>query len=185
MTRSRPDSLRNPQSAFRGQVAIERTSSSAGNLRGQVATEFLLYTAVFMLVAIAAALVVNDLQSTEVPLQTNRVAQETGDSFVTALSLAVKGGEGFSYNYSFPKTVFAKGYVMDFQALGAEDPSIGIDYLGDYGAFAYRYSVPKYSYKIEGACLGPGILISNSTSCSNVLALRNDGENLTIIQVET
>jgi hypothetical protein len=141
----------------------------------------MLYTAVFMLIAIAAFIVVSDLQTSEVPLQQNTVAKETGDGFVTALTLAVKGGPGFSYNYSFPKTIFARPYRMDFSNLAAQNSSIIIDYIGDYANFSYQYDVPKYNYRISGSCISGSAL--DSTACSNTLMLTNDGENLTITQL--
>lgn len=134
-----------------------------------------------MLIAIAAFVVVGDLQSSEVPLQQNTVAKETGEGFVTAITLAVKGGQGFSYNYSFPSTIFARPYLINLSGLNAQNSSIIIDYLGDYGDFSYQYDVPKYNYRIEGACIG-GLAI-DSTACSNVIMLKNDGENLTITQL--
>jgi|WetSurMetagenome_2_1015567.scaffolds.fasta_scaffold131922_3 hypothetical protein len=141
----------------------------------------MLYTAVFMLISIAAFIVVSDLQTSEVPLQQNTVAKETGDGFVTALTLAVKGGPGFSYNYSFPKTIFARPYRMDLSNLVAQNSSIIIDYMGDYANFSYQYDVPNYNYRITGSCISASAL--DSTACSNVLMLANDGENLTITQL--
>jgi hypothetical protein len=151
------------------------------SLRGQAATEFLLYTAVFMLIAIAAFIVVSDLQTTEVPLQQNIVAKETGEGFVTAMTLAVKGGTGFSYNYSFPKTIFARPYLINMSGLNAQNSTIIIDYIGDYANFSYQYDVPKYSYHLSGSCISGSAI--DSTACSNMLMLTNDGENLTITQL--
>ncbi len=149
--------------------------------KGQAATEFLLYTAVFMLIAIGAFVVVSDLQTSEVPRQQNIVAKETGDGFVTALTLTVKGGTGFSYNYTFPKTIFARSYVIDMGGLNAANSTILLEYIGDYANFTYMYDVPKFNYRVEGACLGGSAL--ESMKCSNVLMLKNDGENLTITQL--
>ncbi len=166
---------------LRGQAATQMPSASYRSLRGQAATEFLLYTAVFMLIAIAAFIIVSDLQTSEIPLQQNTVAKETGDGFVTALTLAVKGGPGFSYNYSFPKTVFGRPYVIDMSGLNAQNATIILDYIGDYANFSYQYGVPKYEYRFSGGCLGGMVL--ESMQCSNVLMLNNDGENLTITQL--
>jgi hypothetical protein len=141
----------------------------------------MLYTAVFIVVAVAAFIVVSDLQTSEIPLQQNTVAKETGDGFVTALTLAVKGGRGFSYNYTFPKTIFARQYLIDFSNMNSPNASILIDYVGDYGNFSYQYNVPKYEYQVSGACLSGDTLKSND--CSNTLMLVNDGENLTVTQL--
>lgn len=134
-----------------------------------------------MLIAIGAFVVVSDLQTSEVPRQQNTVAKETGDGFVTALTLSVKGGTGFSYNYSFPKTVFARAYTINLSNLNAANSTILMEYVGDYSNFTYMYDVPKFNYKIEGSCLTGSTI--DSTKCSNVLMLRNDGENLTITQL--
>lgn len=149
--------------------------------RGQVAAEFMLYTAVFMLVAVAAFLAVNTFQSADVPLQQNRLAVETGQGFVTALTLAVKGGSGFSYNYTFPKTVFGIPYAMHLENLS--DGYMTLEWAGSYGNFSYQYNVPAYDYVVagNGDCLGGSVL--QSSKCSNMLLLYNDGENLTITQL--
>lgn len=147
-------------------------------LRGQVATEFLLYTAVFMFLVIAAFIVVNQIQSSEIPLRQNNVAKETGENFATILTLAVKGGEGFSYNYTFPKTLFGAPYEISL--MPQDQDVIIIDWAGQYGNFSYSYYVPAYNYTIGGACLSGKKLVSDR--CSNVLNLYNDGKNLTITQ---
>ena len=150
-------------------------------LRGQVATEFMLYTAIFMLIAIGSFVVVSDLQSAEIPLQQNKVAQEAGEGFVTAITLAVKGGEGFSYNYTFPKTIFARPYQIEMSGINAANSTIIITYSGEYSEFSYQYDLPKYRYVLAGGCLTGSKLSSNE--CSNTLMLNNDGENLTITQL--
>ena len=165
----------------KGQVAAERTSSSASHLRGQVAVEFMLYTAVFMFIAVVAFVVISDLQTSEVPLQQNSLVKETGDGFVSVMTLSVKGGEGFSYNYTFPKTIYGLPYSLNLRNLDSVNRTMLIEWNGSYGAFSYQYDVPPYNYKIAGSCLGDEIL--NSTECSNVLMLNNDGQNLTISQL--
>ncbi|VVC03515.1 Uncharacterised protein [Candidatus Bilamarchaeum dharawalense] len=150
------------------------------NKRGQVATEFMLYTSVFIIIAIVAFLVVSDLQKTEIPLQQNKAVKEAGDEFVNILTLSVKGGEGFSYKYNFPKTIFNVPYTVDLSNLNAPKPVVVIEWEGSYGNFSYQYYVPIYKYNTTGACLSAEKLYSDQ--CSNVLTLINDGENLTIIQ---
>lgn len=148
--------------------------------RAQVAAEFLLYTAVFMLVAVAAFLAVSAFQGSEIPLQQNRLAVETGEGFVNAITLAVKAGSGFSYNYTFPKTVFGTSYVLHLDNLTAGN-YMTMDWNGSYGPFSYQYDVPVYAYNLSGDCLADSKLLSSD--CSNTLLLYNDGENLTITQL--
>ncbi|MFH1520892.1 MAG: hypothetical protein ABID61_04555 [Candidatus Micrarchaeota archaeon] len=167
---------------LRGQVATEGTSFPASNLRGQVATEFMLYTGVFMFVAIAAFLAVSDIQRTELPYQQNKAVKEAGDGFVSILTLSVKGGEGFSYRYVFPRTIFGIPYTIHLGNLATPRPNIVIEWPGNYGNFSYQYNVPSYNYKF-GGCITQGVdPILQSDACSNVIMLNNDGENLTITQ---
>jgi hypothetical protein len=138
----------------------------------------MLYTTVFMFVAIAAFVVVHSLQSTEIPLQQNTVAREIGDSFATAFTLAVKGGPGFSYNYTYPKTIFNLPYKLTLRP-GGNDVFI-LDWAGAYGNFSYQYDVPAYGYSLQG-CVADGELVSDE--CENMLRLSNNGSVLTINQV--
>jgi len=145
--------------------------------RGQVATEFMLYTTVFIFVAVAAFVIVNQLQSAEIPLQQNTVAKETGEAFVTIITLSVKAGDGFSYTYTFPKTLFERPYRMYMTNLS--DGFMVMEWEGPYGNFSYAYDVPLYNYELDG-CVEDGVLVS--TECSNVLTLNNDEGVLTIAQ---
>ena len=167
----------NPSQA-KGQVAIGGTSFPAGNSKGQVATEFMLYTTVFMFVAIAAFVVVNSLQSSEIPLQQNTVAREVGTGFANVFTLSVKGGPGFAYNYSFPKTIFNLPYSIVLLPDGYD--VFILEWSGAYGDFSYQYDVPAYDYSLEG-CLADGVFVSNE--CENMLMFSNNGSTLTIEQV--
>jgi hypothetical protein len=165
---------------LRGQVAVEGASPPASH-RGQVAVEFMLYTGVFIFIAVVAFVAVTDLQNSEVPLQQNGLVKETGDSFVNVFTLAVKGGEGFSYNYTFPKTIYSLPYQINFKNLDQTNATMLIEWNGSYGAFSYQYQLPPYNYFVSGSCLSGEVL--SSTNCKNVLMLNNDGENLTITQL--
>lgn len=159
------------------------------SFRGQVATEFFLYTAVFMFVVIAAFFVVNQLQSTEIPIRENTVAKETGEFFSGSIALAVRGGTGFTYNYTFPRTVLGKPYRLSF----SNDSKIMIlDWQGRYGSFSQSYNLPPYDYYFpltRENCIDKGIQTvgevyifnSSKTGCLNVLTLYNDGSKLTVI----
>jgi hypothetical protein len=169
-----------PRPIRRGQVAVKRPSASTRNLHGQVAVEFMIYTAIFMFVAVAAFIVVTDLQRSEIPQQQNVLARETGHGFVTMMTLAMKGGKGFSYNYTFPKTMYGSPYALYLTNLTIGNFMM-VEWNGSYGSFSYQYDVPRFNYKVEGACIQGGVL--RSDQCSNMLMLSNDGENLTLTQL--
>jgi hypothetical protein len=139
----------------------------------------MLYTTVFMFMVVAAFVVVNQVQGSEIPLSENTVAKETGNGFANVLTLAVKGGEGFQYMYTFPKNLFGLPYVIDMSGTASKDTFI-IDWAGQYGNFSYEYPVPAYDYAISGSCIAGGQLTSDK--CSNVLLLNNNGSTLTITQ---
>ncbi|MFH1393957.1 MAG: hypothetical protein ABII71_00410 [Candidatus Micrarchaeota archaeon] len=128
--------------------------------RGQVATEFMMYSTIFLFVVIAAFLMVNHIQATEISIRENAVARETGEGFVHVLTLAVKGGEGFTYNYTFPRALYsATGkvgipYRVYFQP--QDSNSIIMEWPGSYGNFSYAYSLPAYDYHFiaDGDCIG-------------------------------
>lgn len=139
----------------------------------------MLYTTVFLFVVIAAFIVISQLQSSEIPLRQNSVARETGQGFADIITLSVKGGDGFSYAYTFPKTIFGTPYSIDMTRL-ADKHIIFIDWAGPYGNFTYQYAVPAYGYAVGGECLADARLESNA--CSNMLILNNIGNTLTITQ---
>ena len=146
-------------------------------VKGQVAAEFLLYSTVFMFLVIAAYIVINQVQSVELPQRQNSVAKETGQSFANAISLSVKGQQGFNYRYSFPKTILGSPYSIDLSSLSSQK-SFYLNWAGAFGNASFAYDVPSYNYIISGSCLSGNVL--NSNQCSNILILTNDGENLTL-----
>lgn len=146
-----------------------------------MATEFFLYTAVFMFIVIIAFFVVNRVQSSEIPQRENAIARDTGEFFASAIVLAVKAGSGFTYNYTFPRTVLGNPYNMSFSS---DNGAMILDWEGRYGVFSQSYPLPSYNYKFGGCITNPGasgvVHVFTSSACSNVLTLANDGENLTI-----
>ncbi len=166
------------------------------NHRGQVATEFLLYTTVFLFIVIAAFLVVNHIQETEIPTREYSVARETGGAFAHVVTLAIKGGQGFSYNYTFPRTLFSAANRLGtpYRIYFLPDSQMMImEWNGSYGEFSYSYSVPAYDYVFvaDDDCIvyvededpadgiDENIHYLDSGRCSR-LYLANDGEVLTI-----
>ncbi len=152
-------------------------SEKTACLRGQVATEFMVYSAVFMFIAIAAYIGVNHMVRTEIPFRQNTVAKGVGDGFSNAVTLSVKGGRGFTYVYPFPKTIFGAPYNITFQP---DERMLVLDWDGSYGMFSYAYDLPAYGYELPQSCIENNVLTSNR--CSNSLLLENDGSTLVISQ---
>jgi uncharacterized protein (UPF0333 family) len=148
--------------------------------RGQVATEFFLYVTVFMFIVIAAFIIISHVQSAEVPMQQNRMAKITGEEFANVVTLAVKGGPGFTYNYTFSRTVMGTPYRIYFEPNRSNN--IIIEWPGPYGNFSYSYRIPAYNYAYYGCVNNPKRELS-SDRCSNKISLSNNGSILTISQL--
>ncbi len=182
------------------QVATKRTSFSIRNLHAQVATEFFLYMTVFIFVVIVAYVVVNNIQSAEIPSKENQVAREVGNQFVDAISISVRGGEGFTYKFPFSSIIALAStraggnpYNLSFHT-NDNNASMIIEWPGTYGTFVYSYRLPSYTYEYAG-CLCPqynnpsqstcnsDVAILHSNACSsNILVLTNDGKKLLLNQ---
>ncbi len=143
-------------------------------MKGQSATEFFLYLTLFMFVVIAAFVVINYMQSSEIPVQKNRIAKETGEGFASVVMLAVRAGPGFSYEYYFPKTIYGAPYNLSFSENGAI-----MEWENEYGQFSYYFALPAFTYDYRG-CVSGGKLVS--TECENILVLNNTGDVLIISQ---
>lgn len=161
-------------------------------VKGQVATEFMVYIAVFMLLAIGAYAIINQVQLTEIPVKQNSVAKATGDGFANVISLAVQGGNGFTYRYYFPRTILGTSYVVKLNPLltpGTGTKYVVLEWPGPYGNFSYAYTVPSYNYAIDESTRGvDGNLCLtnqelNSERCGSLIELRNVEGIVTITQV--
>ncbi len=150
---------------------------SACCVRGQVATEFFLYTAVFMIVAIAAFVVIDQTQRSEIPVRENTIAQETGRFFQSSIEMSIRAGEGFTYNYTFPRTVLGNPYNLTFSK---QNNLMVLDWRGSYGAYSQAYDLPTYTYIFAGIKPDSDPYVFESTSGGSSLTLFNDGATLTI-----
>ena len=158
--------------------------------KGQAATEFFLYITVFMFVAVGAFIMINYLQNTEIPVQKNRVAKEIGNGFADAIALAVRGGPGFIYRYSYPTTVYGYPYKIVFVANGTF-----MEWTNEYGNFSYFYATPNYKYDYRSSkCLDQvnnvwSLDTDTPKPCKNVLVLNHTtdslGEDMLIISQES
>ena len=132
-----------------------------------------------MFIVIIAFFVVNRVQSTEIPLRENTLARETGEFFASTITLAVKGGVGFSYNYAFPRTILGNPYRLSFSS---NNKVMILDWSGRYGNYSQSYSLPPYPQYAFGGCITDvsGVHVFDSSLGSDVLKLNNNGDTLLI-----
>lgn len=153
-------------------------------MKGQVAIEFFLYTGIFMLITIAGYFVVDFVQSGEIAREEYSHAKELGGGFMDAINLAAVAGDGFSYNFTFPKTSLGKPYIIQFDPKHSQ---LILTWEGNYGNFSYPYTIPAFDYQFE-ECIKKVKLPSatvyelKSNECRNILNIRNDGKRIIITQ---
>jgi hypothetical protein len=120
-------------------------------------------------VVISAFVLVNYLQSNEIPIQKNKLAVETGYNFQNIISLTVRAGPGFDYLYYFPKTVHSYPYSIKL----FNDHMI-MDWTNEYGNFSYYFSVPPYTYKASERSLDTGCLTEEISDRVHYIELVSD-----------
>jgi uncharacterized protein (UPF0333 family) len=163
----------------KAQVAVECRADTASHSRGQVAVEFLLYSSLFIFIVISAFVSLSFIQNSELPARESSLVKEMGSSFASAINLAAEGGEGFSYNYTFPQTLLGRDYEIAFDD---KEHRMAITWQNGVDSFTYRYPMAAYAYKFEGSagCVSDKKLLSSE--CKNVLKFYNDGTTVTISQ---
>ncbi|MEK6982378.1 MAG: hypothetical protein AABX38_05590 [Candidatus Micrarchaeota archaeon] len=154
-----------------------QSSKLKAHHKGQVATEFLMYTGMFILMVVIAFVAVSYIQSAELPARQANLIKQTGEEFSSAINLAVTAGTGFKYSFTFPKSILERDYLMLFDTsnsrliiVSGEDPQ----------TFTYAYPLNAYNYRLEGCIASNNKL--QASQCKNTLELYNDGNTLTIRQ---
>lgn len=148
--------------------------------RAQVASEFFLYAGIFLLVVIFTFSIVSSMQVNEIQFRESILSQEVGDSFADAINLAIRSGEGFSYNMTFKKAVLSKPYEVYFDNAHGR---LLFTWPGTYGNITNFYTIATYDYRFFGCIPSPSGNKLVSNACKNVLSLYNNGSTLFIKQL--
>jgi len=152
--------------------------------KGQVATEFLLYSGVFLFVVIAAFSVVSVIQKTEVGRHESQLSKEVGGTFADGLKLAAEGGEGFNYSMTFPKYLIGTPYTIDFSR--SQEGLLIMEWDGSYSTISHAYTVPLADYEFY-ECFqkdGQRVTLVSDDSCENDLSMYNNGDTVRITRRE-
>lgn len=148
-----------------------------GDMRGQIMIEFFLYVGTFIFIVISGYFVINFIQTSEVSNRESALTKEVGENFKNAVTLAVRAGDGFSYNITFPKNILSKPYTVVFDDTKSV---ILITWEGSYSNISYPFTLPAYGYEFKG-CLTPSKTLV-SDKCNAAINMYNDGEKLVITQ---
>jgi len=141
--------------------------------KGQVAVEFLMYAGLFLIIAMAAYVLTTITERGEVSFRESQMVNAFGYKFASAPTIAYKGGEGFTYDVSFPSKLENRAYNITYACVGnayAEGRScyVQIGWNGTYQEFNYPYVIAPAVYE-EGAstaCIDP---VSSSTGSGFIL----------------
>lgn len=166
---------------MRAHVAASSNESSfkSRSARGQVAVEFMLYLAVFMVVLIAGYVVVLYVQGTELPFKEGLVVKETGQTFISAVSLVKKGGAGFEYVVSLPVAMFGHNYEL---VVNDGSDSVVINALGSSQNITFSYPLPSrihyFSDDPQGTCVRQDgdFMYVQSEGCNGLIKISNVGK---------
>jgi hypothetical protein len=147
-------------------------------VRGQVATEFFIYAGVFTILLMAAISTVYFTQGSDIARMEFGLAKETGQSFADAINLAVKGGQGFTYSFYFPKKILDKPYYLDFK-----ENSMFITWKGQNENFTYVYNLAQYPYDYRLCQCNQQKDQQMQSDCGeDKFVFSNDGTKVTMIQ---
>lgn len=148
--------------------------------RGQVATELMLYSGVFLIIVISVASVLYLLQGSDINSLEYSIVKETAESFSDSINLAVRGGKTFSYYYNFPRTVLGGGYSIIFTKSSAI-----VHWEGSKGNLSYSYPVAPANFTFSGCITSlqsgsAGQL--DSKKGQNLLIITNNGNEIELMQ---
>jgi hypothetical protein len=119
--------------------------------KGQVAIEFLMYAGLFMIIAIAAYALTSFTERGEISIRESQLVNAFGYKFASAPTISYKGGEGFTYDISFPKKLEGREYNVTYICNRADGNDMGcyvqFAWAGTYQEFVYPYVVAPANYE--------------------------------------
>ena len=152
--------------------------------KGQVAMEFLVYIGILVIIGIAAYLIINNMESSEVLAKQSYLIRETGSAFVDGISVGVLGGSGFSYVFNIPPLASLESSQYNI-TISTKDKVLLIEWGTGPHQLSYLYDIPDYGYSFESRCFKSSgfnyVFVSN---CTDQLLLENDGTTLHIKDVK-
>ncbi len=116
--------------------------------KGQVAIEFLMYAGLFMIIAIGAYVLTSFTERGEISLRESQLVTAFGYKFATAPTIAYKGGEGFTYDTSFAKSLDGRPYNITYICMHDGSCSVLLKWDGTYNTHSYSYVIAPAYYVI-------------------------------------
>ncbi len=161
------------------------STSTMPALRGQVATEFFVYSAVFLIIVLAAYFSIFFVQSAEVANKEALYVKWFGERFASNLNTAMSSGEGFSMKMAFSPYILEKPYSVYIKpARAGRNGFVFITWSA--GNVTYSYPIGNMNIGAGDSCVhaisSPDGAYYEITSARGELWFENDGSSITITQ---
>ncbi len=150
--------------------------------KGQVATEFFTYAAIFLLIVLAAYFTIFFVQSSEISNKESLYVKWFGERFASSANMAMAGQRGFNYTMQFERDILGKPFTVQFvPQSGSRRPFVYI---------IWSQNNLTYSYPMGNLTLQPGPCIRyvptgyyyEINSSLGELNFYNDGRTVTLSQ---
>lgn len=156
--------------------------------KGQVATEFFMYSAVFLVIVLGAYFSIFLIQNAEISNKESLYVQSFGETFASHLNTAMAAQGGFNYTMIFERQVLGRPYAVQFKPAdgGGRNGFVFITWIGGSNV-TYSYPVGRMPLKASGTCItayttAPADTYYEINTTLGALNFYNDGENITLSQ---
>ena len=154
--------------------------------RGQVATEFFIYSSIFLVIVLAAYFTIFFIQSAEVSNKESLYVKWFGERFASHMATAMSGEYNFNHTMTFDKSILAKPYQLYIKpARGSRNGFVFITWSSTNATYAYPIGnmpvVNADTRCITSSDLGEGQFYTISPD-AGVLNFYNTGNEIIISQ---
>lgn len=154
--------------------------------RGQVATEFFIYSSMFLIAVLIAYFAIFFVQSAEISNKESLYMKLFGERFASHINTAMSGQNGMNYSMSFDPSLMGKPYRVYFKPANSSLGTNGFAFIANGNNLTYSYPIGNMQILDGGGCIithasSEGAYYEINTS-RRKLSFYNDGENITLSQ---
>ncbi len=158
------------------ELSRAKRDTCPSSMRGQAAVEFFTYIGFFMLVFVGASFIFIQQQGQELKRTEFLFAKEVGSQFADDVNFALASGDGFSGNFTCPKTIMDRRYNVTFTSSGF----VYITWNGTGGEATYAYALNTGNF--EPKEWSDGVARTHIDVSKGYFVLENVDGNLTVSQ---
>lgn len=152
--------------------------------KGHAATEFFMYSSVFLIIVMGAYFTIFFVQSADVSNKESLYVKWFGERFASSANFVMGSQQGFNYTMKFERLLIQKPYSVQFKpASSGKNAFVFITWSGNNAT--YTFPIGAMPVKSGGCVLAVGSADGKyyeiNTSVGS-LNLYNDGENITLSQ---